>query len=174
MPEISAIAAKIRLAIFDVDGVLSDGTLFYTDSGMHLKGFHVHDGVGIKMLQSAGVEVAIITSHNTEVVAIRANDLGIEHLYQGYHNKIPAFEDLLSKLNVTEDQVCYVGDDLPDLPIISRVGLGVTVANAQPFIQQHAKWQTQKSGGHGAVREVCEMILQAQGKLQQAQEKYMQ
>ncbi len=166
-------AANIKLAIFDLDGVLTDGTLFYTDSGMHLKAFHAHDGFGLKLLQKAGIELAIITGHQSEVIDRRMQALDIQHVYQGQQDKREAYADLLEKLNLSSDAVCYTGDDLPDLPLIQQSGLGFTVANAGDFIKTHADWHTQASGGHGAVREICELILQAQDHLCRLQTEYL-
>lgn len=158
-------AKPIRLAIFDVDGVLTDGKLHYGPSGIEYKEFHVHDGQGMKYLQKSGVELGIITACTTSIVAKRMQDLGIKYVYQGIHDKVAAYEDLKQKLNLTDKEIAYVGDDLPDLPLICRVGLGVTVANAPSIMQKHAAWVTKAKGGHGAVREVCEFIMHAQGTL---------
>ncbi len=173
MDAISEKAKHIKLLIVDIDGVLTDGTLYYTDEGTQLKGFHCHDGVGLKLLLNHDVEVAVITSHQTQVVKTRINALGITHLYQGYSDKLPAYHDIVEKLQLQPEQIAYVGDDLPDIPIIRRVGLGIAVANASALVKQHAVWETQKSGGQGAIREVSEFILQAQDKLDAAHEKYL-
>src|SRR5258708_6043656 len=130
MQDIIEKAKKIRLVIFDVDGVLTTGQLFYGPNGHDYKEFHVHDGQGIKFLQQSGVNVAIITVKHSAIVTQRMQDLEIDHVYQGYANKLPAYEDLKQKLNLDDQEIAYVGDDLPDLPVISRVGLGVTVSNA--------------------------------------------
>lgn len=166
-------ARKIKLAIFDLDGVLTDGTLFYTDSEMQFKGFHAHDGLGLQLLQRGGIEVGIITCHNSDVVARRMEALKIKHVYQGQREKMGAYEDLLKKLNLTDENVAYVGDDLPDLPLIKRAGLGIAVANACDFVKQHANWQSTHFGGNGAVREICEMILRAQDALASLQSEYL-
>lgn len=158
-------ARNIRLVIFDVDGVLTDGRLYYTDADIDYKAFHAHDGVGIKVLQQTGVAVGIITGHASQMITRRTNALAIQHVYQGQHNKIPAFEDMLQKLMLSPEQVCYVGDDLPDLPLIRRAGLGIAVANAVAIVKKHADWQTLRAGGDGAVREICELIMQAQNTL---------
>lgn len=162
---LNEVAKNIKLAIFDVDGVLTDGNLLYTDSGIHIKAFHVHDGLGIQLLQKSGVEVAIITSHDSQLITKRMQDLGIRHVYQGIKNKIPAYEELLNTLQLLPEQVSYMGDDLPDLPLIRRSGLGITVPNAVPLVKQYADWITQAYSGKGAVREACERLMQAQGTL---------
>lgn len=166
-------AAKIKLAIFDVDGVLTDGNLYYTDSAVDFKAFHAHDGLGIKLLQQSGVEIGIITSHQSPMITRRMAALGIQHVFQGQQHKLAAYQQLLTELQLTDENVCYVGDDLPDLPLIRRVGLGIAVANAVPFVRQHAHWQTSERGGHGAVREVCELIMRAQDTWQTMHDQYL-
>jgi len=156
-------AKPIRLAIFDVDGVLTTGNLLYSPMGLESKEFHVHDGQGIKFLQKSGVEVGIITACKTSAVTQRMKDLDIQHVYQGSREKISAYEDLKKKLNLQDEQIAYMGDDLPDLPLIQQAGLGITVPNASPIMHHYAQWTTQAAGGKGAVREVCEFIMQAQG-----------
>jgi len=167
-------AKKIRLVIFDVDGVLTNGALIYGQNGSEYKEFHVHDGFGLRMLQKSGVQIAIITAKNSEIVAQRAKDLKIQHVYQGQENKIPAFEDLKTKLQLSDEEIAYVGDDLPDLPLIRRVGLGVTVANAPAIMQQYAAWITKAKGGKGAAREVCDLIMEAQGSYQAMVKSYIE
>jgi 3-deoxy-D-manno-octulosonate 8-phosphate phosphatase (KDO 8-P phosphatase) len=166
MQDILEKAANIKLVIFDVDGVLTDGGLFFGDDGQEYKAFYSRDGLGIKMLQRTGVEVGVITARESQVVIHRMKNLGIEHLYQGRLDKIRAYEDMIEKLNVTHAQTAYVGDDVVDLPVMQRVGLAVAVADAHPFVKQHAHWSTQHGGGRGAARDVCELILQAQGNLE--------
>lgn len=173
MEAIEAKIKKIKCAIFDVDGVLTDGTLYYTDSTTDFKAFHAHDGLGIKMLQESGIKVAIITSHDSPMINRRMQALEIEHVYQGKKDKTPSYEDLLAKLNLVDEDVCYVGDDLPDLPLIRRAGLGITVANGVPLVKQHADWQTDARGGSGAVREICEYIMRTQNTLDQIHKKFL-
>lgn len=156
-------AKNIRLVIFDVDGVLTTGSLIYGFDGIEVKSFHVHDGQGIKCLKRSGVEIAIITTCKSDIVKRRMQDLGVEHLYQGRVDKLPAYEDVKGKLQLDDEQIAYVGDDLPDLPMLKRVGFSVTVANAPPIIKQHTHYITTASGGNGAAREVCDLIMQAQG-----------
>ncbi len=173
MEKILQKAKLIKLAIFDVDGVLTDGKLIYGHNGHEYKAFHVQDGLGMKLLQSSGVAVAIITAKTSGIVTERMKDLKIEHVYQGYEDKLPAYETLKNKLQLTDTEIAYVGDDLPDLSVMRRVGLSITVANAPQLIQQSADWVTKKKGGKGAVREICEFILQAQGNLEAALQPYL-
>lgn len=167
-------ASTIRLVILDVDGVLTTGALWYGAQGEELKGFHVHDGLGIKLLQKTGIEVAIITARQSEIVLHRMRDLNVTHIYQGYNDKLPAYEDIKQKLQIADNQIAYIGDDLTDLPLLRRVGLAVTVPNAPKIIQEHVHWVTKAKGGKGAVRELCEFILQAQGSYQPILDTYLQ
>lgn len=166
-------AKKIKLAIFDVDGVLTNGSLFYSKEGSELKEFHVHDGMGIKLLLQAGIHVGIITACQSATVAKRMSDLGVVHVYQGQQNKLLAYEDLKKKLDLTDEKIIYTGDDFPDLPILCRAGIGVTVANAPKMIKQYVAWVTNANGGQGAVREVCDFVLEAQDLYQTAIEPYL-
>ncbi len=159
-------AAKIRLAVFDVDGVLTDGKLHYSDDGRESKSFHVHDGFGLKRLMANGIEVAIITARMSHMVTERTAELGIAHVYQDQANKLTCFEQLIHALKLTPEQSSYCGDDLPDLAVMQRVGLAIAVANAHPWVREKARWRTQQRGGDGAVREVCDLLLAAQGKSQ--------
>lgn len=161
MQDILEKAKKIRLAIFDVDGVLTSGALFYGANGAELKEFHVHDGQGLKFLQRTGVEIAIITICQSKIVLQRMKDIGINHVYQ-VQDKMSAYLDLKQKLKLNDEQISYVGDDLPDLPVIRRVGLGITVPNAPAIMHQYAAWITNLPGGKGAAREVCDLIMHAQ------------
>jgi 3-deoxy-D-manno-octulosonate 8-phosphate phosphatase (KDO 8-P phosphatase) len=167
-------AKPIRLAVFDVDGVLTAGTMHYSSNGIESKHFHVHDGQGLKLLQKSGVAIGIITTCKSDIIKRRMQDLGIEHVYQGQIDKLPAYEDLKQKLHLTDQQIAYVGDDFPDLPILSRVGLAITVSNAPKIMQEYTHWVTKKKGGNGAVREVCELIMQAQGTYQTILDSYLQ
>lgn len=166
-------AKDIRLIIFDVDGILTDGRLFYSDNGYGMKAFHVHDGIGIKCIQAGEIEIGIITTHNSSMIDKRMQDLGIKHVYKGYQNKRPAYDELLNKLQLTPQQVCYVGDDLPDLPLMMQSKLAITVPNAVREVKQRACWQTDAKGGKGAVREIAEMILHAQQKWQGILDNYL-
>lgn len=149
----------IKLLILDVDGVLTDGRLLYSTRGEELKVFHVQDGLGIKRVLEAGIEVAIISSGKNQTVFRRAKELGITHVFQGANDKRIPYEELLSQLRIEEKEVAYMGDDLPDLPVMRRVGLAIAVANAVPIVHSTAHWSTTKQGGEGAVREVCDLIV---------------
>ncbi len=159
-------AAQIKLVIFDVDGVLTDGSLFMGDDGQEYKAFNSKDGLGMKMLQRSGVPVAIITARQSNVVKLRMESLGIEHLYQGQQEKLPAFEALLEKLSLDAGEVAYVGDDLVDLPIMIRCGLAIAVADSHQRVIEQAHWVTENLGGRGAAREVCELIMAGQDTLE--------
>lgn len=173
MKDILEKAARIRLLIFDVDGVLTDGSLFLGDDGQEYKAFHSRDGHGIKMLLSHGMEVAIITGRTSEVVKHRMANLGVSRLYQGQHDKTVAFQELLAELGLDTEQVAYVGDDVVDLPVMRQVGLAIAVQDAHPLVKKHAHWQTPSGGGRGAARDVCEMLLEAMGKLDEEMAKYL-
>ncbi len=173
MNDVSQKAAGIKLVIFDVDGVLTDGGLFLGDDGQEYKAFHSRDGHGMVMLMKSGVEIGIITGRTSDVVRIRMQSLGIRHVYQGQRDKLPAYEKLKQELGFTDEQIAYVGDDVVDLPTMCRVGLAIAVQDAHPLVKQHAHWQTAHGGGRGAGRDVCEMILEAQGKLQPMLESYL-
>jgi 3-deoxy-D-manno-octulosonate 8-phosphate phosphatase (KDO 8-P phosphatase) len=162
--DLLARAAKVRLAVFDVDGTLTDGRLWYGEDGHEAKVFHVHDGLGLKQLQANGVQVALITARISHPVALRAEELDIAHVYQGQADKRACLLELLDALHLTPEQAAFVGDDLPDLPPMRIAGLAVAVANAHPWVAEQAHWRTGKGGGMGAAREVCDLILHAQGK----------
>lgn len=166
-------AKAIKLVVFDVDGVMTDGRLFFTNDGNELKAFNVKDGLGIKMLHQCGIQTAIITGRTSTLVEHRAKNLGITFLYQGREDKLIALNELLSNIGLKLDEVAYMGDDLPDLAAIQEAGLGTTVADALPLVKKHADWITQKSGGDGAVRELCEFILEQQGALEGIQANYL-
>ena len=162
--DLLARAAPIRLAVFDVDGTLTDGRLWYAADGSEAKQFHVHDGLGLKRLQANGVIVALITARHSDVVVRRAGELDITHVFQGEGDKRACLLALLATLQLDARQACYVGDDLPDLPPMAAAGFAVAVANAHPWVAARAHWQTTRSGGNGAAREVCDLLLAAQGK----------
>ena len=159
-------AAALKLVVFDVDGVMTDGRLYFSTAGEELKVFNSLDGHGIKSLRRSGVEVAIITGRDTMAVARRAAELGVEHLYQGFEEKLPVARQLLDKLGLRFEQVGYMGDDLPDLPVMKQVGLTLAPANAHWQIKREVDWLSQYYGGEGAVREACDMIMVAQGTLE--------
>ncbi len=157
------LAKEIRLLLLDVDGVLTDGSIVYGNSGTELKSFNIKDGFGIRLLREAGVEVGIITARRSEAVERRAQDLKLAHVYQGVGNKIEAFEKILAEQKLSPKQVAYMGDDWLDLPLLSRVGLAVTVADAVAEVKAIAHYVTRREGGRGAVRELCELIIEAKG-----------
>jgi 3-deoxy-D-manno-octulosonate 8-phosphate phosphatase (KDO 8-P phosphatase) len=173
MKDILEKAARIRLLIFDVDGVLTDGSLFVGDDGQEYKAFNSRDGHGIKMLKSHGVEIAIITGRTSKVVEHRMENLGITRVYQGKLHKLPAFEELLAETGIAAEETAYVGDDVVDLPVMRRVGLAIAVQDAHPLVRQHSHWQTPSPGGRGAARDVCEMLMEARGVLDEEMSKYL-
>jgi len=167
-------AKLIRLVAFDVDGVMTDGGLYYSDSGEEFKRFNSLDGHGLKMLRASGVEIALITGRTSRCVAARAQNLGIVHVYQGVENKLEAMVDLLNKLKLSRDAAAYMGDDVVDLTVMRHVGMAVTVPDAPLLVREHSHYITQRNGGHGAVRETCEMIMSAQGTLDKQLAPYLQ
>ena len=173
MHPITELAKPVKLLIMDVDGVLTDGRIFITASGEELKAFNTLDGHGLKMLQSTGVQLAIITGRAAPGVAHRARGLGIDHYYEGVHDKRAVFAELLQKTGLTADECAYIGDDVVDLPVMSRVGFAVAVPDAPSFVRQHAHFVTGCGGGNGAVRELCELILQAQGNYERLMAAYL-
>jgi 3-deoxy-D-manno-octulosonate 8-phosphate phosphatase (KDO 8-P phosphatase) len=173
MKDILEKAARIRLVVFDVDGVLTDGSLFVGDDGQEYKAFHSRDGHGIKMLMSHGVEVAVITGRTSQVVVHRMKNLGITQVYQGKLEKLPAYQELIQKLGITEEQTAYVGDDVVDLPVMRRVGLAIAVQDAHPLVRKHSHWQTPNPGGRGAARDVCELLMEARGVLEVEMSRYL-
>ena len=174
--EIVEIARKIKLIILDVDGVMTDGSLYFDNQGQEFKAFNSKDGHGIRLLLENGIEVALITGRESELVKHRANNLKLSPklIYQGYRDKLPAFDDLLEKTGYKKEEIAYVGDDVIDLPIMSQVGFSIAVGDANWFVKDHSDWVCSISGGKGAVREVCELILNAQGKLDSLYEAYLQ
>ncbi len=158
------IAGKIKLLVLDVDGVLTDGGIILDNEGNEFKSFNVRDGHGLVMLKKAGVKVAIISGRNSKVVDRRASELGITEVYQRSHNKITAYQELLSKFGVAAEEVAYIGDDVVDVPLFKRVGLAVAVADAAEEAKEAALFVTKARGGRGAVREICDLILKANGK----------
>jgi len=156
-------ARAVKLVIFDVDGVLTDGRLFVDNNGQEYKAFNSHDGHGMKMLRLSGVEIGIITGRRSGVVTHRAQELGIVHVHQGSDDKLASYRLLLEETGLSEAQTAFVGDDVVDLPVLLKCGLAVAVQNAHPLVKKHAHWITPSAGGRGAAREVCEMILLAQG-----------
>jgi len=161
--EVLKLASKVKLVLFDVDGVLTDARLILGDDGQEYKAFNSKDGHGIKMLQRNGVAAGIITGRSSKVVEHRVRDLGIRHVYQGCKEKLPVYRRLLTELKLRPEETAFVGDDVVDLPILLQVGLAIAVQDAHPLVRRHVHWVTPSGGGQGAAREVCEMILDAQG-----------
>ena len=166
-------AARVRLMIFDVDGILTDGSLHYGPEGEVIKTFNVLDGHGIKLLQQSGVATAIISARQSALVARRASDLGISHVHQGVHDKRAAFEQLLDKTGIAPEACGFVGDDVIDLPILLRVGFAASVPNAHPEVKSRVHFITETAGGAGAARELCDFILRAQGNYEAALAPYL-
>ncbi|MBM9514443.1 HAD family hydrolase [Desulfogranum marinum] len=160
-------AQKVKLLLLDVDGVLTNGSLVYTGSGEEAKCFHTQDGLGIKLLQESGIEVGIITARNSSIVARRAEELKITHVYQGKFDKLSVYEEVLKKTGLRPMHTAYMGDDWVDLPLLNRVGFAAAPANARVEIQQRVHYLTKRNGGQGAVREVCDLIMESQGTYQQ-------
>jgi len=171
--DVIARVKQVRLAAFDVDGVLTDGSLYYTDAGEEFKAFNVQDGHGIKLLQESGVTIAIITSRSSKLVANRARNLGIEHLYQGVENKRDAMDVLLHRLGLAWTAASYMGDDVIDLPVLRRCGFAASVPEAPALVRQNVHYVTRASGGCGAVREFAEFVMHAQNTLDAALARYL-
>lgn len=163
----------VQCLICDVDGVLTNGLLYIDANGQETKAFHVHDGVGLKLLLSAGIEVAVITTTDNHIIDERMQQIGIRHFFKGQLNKKAAFETLKTRLNLPNEAFAYIGDDLPDLPIMQQVGFSATVSNAVPAVKATALWQSEKPGGSGGVRELCDLILTTQNKLETALDQYL-
>jgi 3-deoxy-D-manno-octulosonate 8-phosphate phosphatase (KDO 8-P phosphatase) len=166
-------AKKIKCVICDIDGVLTDGLSFIDDHGNEQKAFNIQDGFGLKLLMNADIEVAVITGSKNAVIDHRMQQLGIQHYFKGQLNKQRAYNELKIRLNLIDEQFAYVGDDLPDLAIMKQVGLSVAVTNAVRQVKEYATWNTELHGGKGAVREVCDFILNAQNKLDVALNRYL-
>ena len=166
-------AARVRLMIFDVDGILTDGSLHYGPDGEMIKTFNVLDGHGIKLLQQAGIATALTSARQSALVARRASDLGIRHLFQGVHDKRAAFDQLLAHTGIAAEEAGFVGDDVIDLPILLRVGFAASVPNGHAEVRSRVHYVTQASGGRGAARELCDFILRAQGKYEAAIAPYL-
>lgn len=162
-PELNKRLANTKLLALDVDGVMTNGAVYFTALGDEIKAFNILDGQGIKSLLLSGIEVAVITGRTSALTEKRAKDLGIKHITQGREDKKAALQELCSELDLTLNEVAYVGDDLPDLSAIIAANVGFTVPNAHPFIRKHSDYCTTLKGGEGAVREVCDLILCAKG-----------
>ena len=164
-------AQKIKIFICDVDGVFSDGRIYLGNDGEELKAFHTKDGFGLKAIMQQGIEVAIITGRQSNIVENRMTALGVKHIYQGKDDKLSVYKSLLEKLNLTPEQTAYIGDDVVDLPIMLHSGLGIAVNDAHPLVLQKADLVTTVKGGFGAVREICDLFLQCHGQLSMTQGK---
>jgi 3-deoxy-D-manno-octulosonate 8-phosphate phosphatase (KDO 8-P phosphatase) len=171
--EIKERAARVKLLILDVDGVLTDGGLIWNADGQESKAFHVHDGHGIRLVQRSGIEVALLTGRSSQVVSLRAKDLGIKLVVQGSRNKLTDYEEMLKQRQLDDRDVAYVGDDLVDVPVFRRVGLAVAVAEAAAYVHAQCHLSTENGGGKGAVREVCDLLLQTQGKWEEVTTPYL-
>jgi len=165
--------SKITLAVFDVDGILTNGQLLFLDNGQEVKQFSTLDGLGIKLLMQAGIETAIITGRSSPQVELRSKSLGINYLKQGREDKLTALQEIWQTTQHSADTTAYIGDDYPDLSAIKACAFGASVPNGHPFVKQHADWCTTNAGGEGAAREFCELILEGQGKLEQLQSTYL-
>ncbi len=163
---LAARARPIRIAVFDVDGIMTDGSLTFDSTGRELKTFHVRDGQGLKLLQNAGITLAIVTGRSSSIVDLRARELGIRHVIQGSADKLVSCQTLLEQLGLDWTQCAYMGDDLPDLPVLGKCGLALTVPEAPVVIRDQAHWVSPVGGGKGAVRYAAEMMLDARGKWQ--------
>lgn len=156
-------ARAVRMIIFDVDGVLTDGSLFYDDRGEEYKAFNSRDGHGIKMLRASGVDTGIITGRTSNIVLHRARNLGIDHIFQGADDKLAAYGELLARVGLEPNQIAYMGDDVVDLPVMNRCGLAITVPDAPEEVKARCQMVTRAQAGRGAAREACELIMRAQG-----------
>lgn len=167
------LAKNIKLLVLDVDGVLTDGGLYYGDDGIAMKRFNVQDGFGIKLAQSAGLEIGVITGLNQKPVERRVTELGIKHYYPGKHQKVPLFEDMCAKVGVEPSEAAFIGDDWIDLGVMNAAGLAMSVPNGMPEVIEAADWVSTRSGGNGAVREAIGFILEARGLLEEAKQQWV-
>lgn len=166
-------ASKVKLFVLDVDGVLTDGSITYTHTGDEVKTFNCRDGFGLNILQKIGVEVALITARKSGALTRRAEDISIKHVFQGIRNKVKVFNELIENVGVTYDETAYMGDDWLDLSLLSRVGFAATVADGDSEVKKYAHYIASKNGGCGAVREVCDLIIDAKGKRQELLNEYL-
>jgi len=173
-PELIERAKKIKLLVLDIDGVLTDGRMIYGNYGDELKNFNVNDGLGIFLVRRSGVKCVILTAKASRIVTKRAKELKLDKVYQGFHYKIKALQKMKRKFRLSEDQICFIGDDVIDIPVLKRVGLAVCPPNAMDEVKPFAQLITERKGGHGAVREVCNFILHAQGTWDKVTSKYFE
>lgn len=171
-PDIIERAKKVKLLLLDVDGVLTDGRIIRSNKGDEIKNFNVNDGLGVLLVKRSGIKCLILTAKASRIVTARAKDMGIDKVYQGFHYKAEALEDILKKFEVSADEICFIGDDVIDIPVLKRVGLAVCPPNAMHEVKPLAHLITEKKGGYGAVREVCDLILKAQGTWDKVTERY--
>lgn len=164
---------KIKCLICDIDGVMTDGRNYLDNHGNELKSFNVQDGVGLKLLMAANIDIAVITGSCNAIIDVRMAQLGIQHYFKGQINKLPAYETLKTRLQITDEEFAYIGDDVVDLPIMQQVGFSIAIANAMSQIKTYADWTTQASGGHGGLREACNFILSSQNKMDEAIQTYL-
>ena len=160
-PKVRSRLASLELVAFDVDGVFTDGRFYLSDDGVETKAFHTQDGYGIRRLLDAGIEVAVISGRRSLAVAARMKELNVAHVFLGQRDKVKVFRSLLETLKISAERSAFVGDDLPDAPVLAAAGFAIAVANAHPDLLDDCDWTTARTGGHGAVREVCDAILQA-------------
>jgi len=165
-------ARRIKILIVDIDGVMTDGRIIYSIYGDELKFFDVQDGFGITLLNRVGIKTVIMTAKKSKIVKLRGRDLNVAKIYQGFHDKLLPFNKLIKKFKIAPEEVCFIGDDLIDLPVLKRVGFAVSVPNAVDDVKTHAHYVTSKIGGRGAVREICDMILKSQGRWEDATSRY--
>lgn len=172
--ELTSKLKKIKCFISDVDGVLSNGLLYLTNQGDEIKSFHVHDGLGLKFLMAANIQVAIITASKNNIIDKRMQQLGIQHYFCGRQNKVKAYQELKQHLKLSDDECAYIGDDLPDLPLLEQVGFSATVSDGRPEVKDKVDFISKHPGGYGAVREVVDLILYAQQKMHIALESFLE
>lgn len=163
-------AAKVEIILMDVDGVLTAGDIVYNSNGEEIKFFNAHDGLGIRLAREAGLKTGLISARDSEAIRIRARELKMDLLYLGKYNKLKSYERLMKEVDFRDEQICFIGDDLPDLPVLQRVGFPVAVQNATAIVKETIPFHSDSSGGEGAIREIIEYILQAKGKLDQLME----
>ncbi len=171
--DLIAAASNIQMLILDVDGILTDGRIVYTSAGEQVQAFHVHDGFGIKLLMKSGVDVVLLSARGGTALEKRANELGIEALYQGKSDKLAVYEEIKGRFGVQDQYIAFMGDDWMDLPVLKKVGLAVTVADCAEAVKDQVHYITSKKGGMGAVREVCDLILEAKGMLDRYLERFL-
>ena len=156
-------AKPIKLLMLDVDGILTDGSITYTDEGSEIKTFHVRDGFGMNQLKKMGIEIVLVTARRSQALLHRAQDLSLDHVHQGVRNKIEVYDEIIEQFTLQPSEIAYMGDDWIDLPLLTRVGLSATVADGAPEVRQIVDYVTRKPGGKGAVRELCDLIIEAKG-----------